>query len=151
MDDIKTNTITEPTSDERLLGMLAHLSIFFGGIILPLILWATQKDKSKFVTYNSLLALFFHITYTVLIIMFVMVMAIVIILAGGGFAALESSSNELPAAMIVVIIVFYAGLFAFIIGGIGYGVYLALKTYQGKIVSIPVLGKIIYKKVYGSS
>jgi uncharacterized Tic20 family protein len=140
---------TETTSDERLLGMLAHLSILFGGLILPIILWVTQKDKSKFVTYNSLLAIFYHLSYVVLILIFVIIMIFAIIISGVGFGALENSSAEMPTAMIIIMIAFYIGLFGLIFAGIGYGVWLAIKTYQGKIVNIPFLGKIIHKKVYG--
>jgi hypothetical protein len=64
---------------------------------------------------------------------------------------MNNTSSEMPAALIVIMIVFYAGLFAFIFAGIGYGVYLAIKAYQGNLVSIPFLGKIIYKKVYGEN
>ncbi len=143
-------SINDSSSDERLLGMLAHLSIFFGGIILPIILWATQKDKSKFVTYNSLLALFFHISYTVLIIFYVIFMVIVLLVLGVGFGSMQSQSGgEMSGAMIIVMIVLYAGMFLMIFLGIGYGIYLAIKTYQGKLVSVPILGKIVFKKVFG--
>lgn len=143
-------SINVSSSDERLLGMLSHLSIFFGGIILPIILWATQKDKSKFVSYNSLLALFYHISYTVLIIIYVIFMVLVLLLMGVGFGSMHKhSGGDMPGVMIIFMIILYAGMFVMIFAGIGYGIYLAIKTYQGKLVSIPILGKIVYKKVFG--
>jgi uncharacterized membrane protein len=51
--------------------------------------------------------------------------------------------------MIVFIVAFYGGIFAFVFGYIGYGIYLAVKSYQGAMVKIPIIGKIIYRKVYG--
>lgn len=150
MDYNSTQQANESTSDERLLGMLAHLSIFFGGIILPIILWATQKDKSKFVTYNSLLALFYHISYTILILLYVILMVVILIVMGVGIGSMnKQSGGEMPGIMIVFMIALYAGMFVLIFAGIGYGIYLAIKTYQGKLVSIPFLGNIVYKKVYG--
>ena len=145
-----TQGTNEPSSDERLLGMLSHLSIFFGGIILPLILWATQKDKSKFVTYNSLLALFYHISYTVLIIFYVIFMVLVLLMMGVGFGTMnKNSGGDMPGLMIFFMIILYGGMFLLIFAGIGYGIYLAIKTYQGKLVSVPLLGKKVYRKVYG--
>lgn len=150
MDYNSTQQANESTSDERLLGMLAHLSIFFGGIILPIILWATQKDKSKFVSYNSLLALFYHISYTVLIVLYVIFMVVILLVMGVGFGTMQKNSGgDMSGVMIIFMILLYAGMFVLIFVGIGYGIYLAIKTYQGKLVSVPILGKIVYKKVYG--
>jgi uncharacterized Tic20 family protein len=56
----------EIKSEERMLGLFAHLSHFLGGIVIPIIFWATNKDKSKFVTFHSLQALWFHITFFIL-------------------------------------------------------------------------------------
>lgn len=57
------------TKDERNLAMLAHLSAFAGLIVPilghiggPLIVWATQRDKSAFVAEQSREALNFNIT-----------------------------------------------------------------------------------------
>jgi len=44
-----------PTSDEKLMAALAH----FLGAIVALIVWATQKDRSRFVRFQSLQALAF--------------------------------------------------------------------------------------------
>ena len=44
-----------PTSDERLMAALAH----FLGAIVALIVWAIQKDKSRFVRFQALQALAF--------------------------------------------------------------------------------------------
>jgi len=46
-------------------------------------------------------------------------------------------------------IVFYGGLFISIFGAMAYEIYLAIKSYQGSYIKIPIIGKIIYKKVYG--
>lgn len=37
--------INATNSDDRLLGAIAHLSIFFLAILLPIVLWAINKDK----------------------------------------------------------------------------------------------------------
>ena len=58
-------------SDERLWGMLAHLSalagfiIPFGNVIGPVVVWQIQKDKSAFVDYHGKEAVNFQITMTI--------------------------------------------------------------------------------------
>lgn len=149
------NTLNENklqvTEDEKLLSLLAHLSIFLGGIILPIILWATQKDKSKFVCFNSLQAIFYHIVYGIIIVLFVFVMIFFLILSGIGFNSSEhyGRHGDTPAAFVAMLIIFMLGLFAVVFGGIAYAVYLAVKSYQGDLVKIPVIGKIVYRHVYG--
>lgn len=152
--EIKTSP-EEITSDDRLLGMLCHLSFFLGGILLPLIIWAVQKDKSKFVRFHSLQAIFFHITLGAIVIFFVMILLFILLLSGLSFGTFSNPGNgggeQLPALMIVVLILFYGGIFLIIFGGMGYSVYLAVKTYQGNLIKIPFIGKIIYDRVFSGN
>lgn len=149
MNDIPENTVSTPTSDERLLSLLCHLSSLLGGIILPIIIWATQKDKSKFVRFHSLQAIFFHLSIAVIIIIFVFIF-LVILFAGIGFSNPDkiSSQENLPPIMIFLMIIFYGGIFIFVIAFLAYSVYLAVKAYNGELIKIPVLGNIFYRKVY---
>lgn len=62
----------ELTKDDRLWGMICHLSTFcayigipFGNIIAPLIIWSLKKDQSQFVDYNGKEALNFQISITI--------------------------------------------------------------------------------------
>ncbi|MCY7362824.1 MAG: DUF4870 domain-containing protein, partial [Ignavibacteria bacterium] len=71
------DTPTEVASDEKLLAMLSHLSVLLGGILLPFIIWITQKDKSKFVRFHSLQAIFFQLSLAAIIVIFVIVIGIV--------------------------------------------------------------------------
>lgn len=52
-----------PTSDEKLMSALAH----FFGTLAALIVWALQKDKSRFVKFQALQALTFDFTVTTLL------------------------------------------------------------------------------------
>ncbi|HMS34638.1 MAG TPA: DUF4870 domain-containing protein [Ignavibacteria bacterium] len=153
MDNNSANAVTEPSSDERLLAMLSHLSIFLGGIILPIILWATQKDKSKFVRFHSLQAIFYHLAFAVIIIVFVFLMVLILLVSGFGFAGFANSDNggDMPVFMIITMVVMYGGIFLIAFSGIGYGIYLAVKSYQGKLIKIPVIGNYVYKNVYGAA
>src|SRR5437870_8935006 len=77
-------------SDEKLVALFCHLSLFLGGIVLPIIFWAVNREKSKFVTFHSLQAIFFHISYIVIIIAF----AIFFVFGGMGFGLLFAGATK---------------------------------------------------------
>ena len=59
-----------PTSDERTMGLLAHLSAFagllipFGNIVGPLVLYLVKRDESEFIADQAREALNFNLTMT---------------------------------------------------------------------------------------
>jgi uncharacterized Tic20 family protein len=143
----------EIRSDERLIALFAHLSLFLGGILLPVIFWVTNRDKSKFIVFHSLQALWFHIAYIALILVFVFGFVIVAIIGGVGMGAFAGTtgSNEMPVFFIIAMAGFYILLFAIIFGAIGYSIYMGIKSYKGELVRYPFIGKKVYEKVYGVS
>lgn len=142
------------TSEEKLMAMLSHLSIVFGGIVLPIIFWATQKEKSKYITFHALQAIFFQLTYIVIVVFVVCILVFVSIFLGLGLgvmtAGTTSDSPGFAAIFIVFIIAAYALILLSVAAAIGYGVYLAIRSYNGAYVKVPIIGKIVYKKVYGA-
>jgi len=50
--------------DERIMAALAHGTILvpFMGVIAPIVIWVTQKDKSRFVRFQALQATVFQLT-----------------------------------------------------------------------------------------
>jgi uncharacterized protein len=139
--------------DEKLLALFSHLSLFFGGIILPIIFWATNKDKSKFVTFHALQALWFHIAYIAVLLVFIFGFVILFVIGGismGALAGATGGGKEMPVLMIIFIIAFYIGLFAIIFGVMGYSIYMGIKSYKGEMVMYPFIGKKVYQRVYGA-
>lgn len=132
------------TNEERMLGLFSHLSIFFGGLVIPLIFWLINKDKSKFVTFHSLQALWFQIAYAVLIILLV----IILIIGGVAFGVLLSGS-EPPLVFMIIMFAVYGLIFLMLFPVVGYSIYMAIKTYKGEMVKYPIIGKMVYKKVFG--
>jgi len=51
-----------PSSDEKTMGLLAHLITFISTFIGPLIIYLIKKDDSKFVAYQAKESLNFQIT-----------------------------------------------------------------------------------------
>src|SRR5215813_2146029 len=53
---------------ERTMAGIAHLSVFFAPLILPLILWLVARDTQPYGAQQSKQAFFFHLIFTVLIV-----------------------------------------------------------------------------------
>jgi uncharacterized protein len=53
---------TGPSNDEKQMAMFCHIGALIGGIILPLVLWLTQKEKSAFVDDQGKEVVNFQIT-----------------------------------------------------------------------------------------
>ncbi|MCC6866162.1 MAG: DUF4870 domain-containing protein [Ignavibacteria bacterium] len=138
--------------DEKMLALFSHLSLFLGGIILPVIFWATNRDKSKFVTFHSLQALWFHLAYIALIIVWVLLFVVIAIVGGVGIGMFShaAGSKEMPVIFMIMMAAFYLMLFAIIFGAIGYSIYMGVKSYQGNLVKYPIIGKKVFAKVYGA-
>ena len=141
------------TSEEKLFALLSHLSIFIGGVLLPIIFWATQKDKSKFVAFNALQAIFYQLSYIVITIVFAFAfIAIYVFLGLGAGMLFFSQSPDLAPLFSVFImigmIIFYLALFVVMFGFIGYAIFVGIKSYQGELRKYPIIGNIVYNKVY---
>jgi uncharacterized Tic20 family protein len=136
-----------PTSDERLIAALSH----FLGFIIALIVWATQKDKSRFVRFQAIQAMAFDFIVSVITFIFVgclMVLVFGLLALGvGNIAVLSNQSNPsvepfrilislmaalpflIPCIIIpLVVIIFVARLIA------------TIQTFQGKDFHYPWLG-----------
>lgn len=134
------------TSDERLFSLLSHLSFFFGGLFVSLIIYFTQKDKSKFVAFNSLEAIFFQLSYLIIVLpcSFLFGICLGIIDAAKGSAGRDLSGIMIIIFWVLLFIVFAALMFFGI-----YSVFVAIKAYKGEIKKYPIIGNIAYRKVYG--
>ncbi len=53
-----------PTQDDRILAALAHVTALlpFMGVLAPVVIWATQKDKSPYVSFQALQAVAYQLT-----------------------------------------------------------------------------------------
>ena len=147
-----TEVVTQDTvsSDDKTLALLSHLSLVLGGILLPVIIWATQKDKSKFVRFHSLQSIFYHLSLAVIIAVVVIFVALILIIAGIGFEAFNNHHGHNSGAFaILVTIVLYGLIFVIGVGGVAYSVYAGIRAYKGEYFKFPVIGNLIYNKIYG--
>lgn len=142
------NNTVNITDDEKMLGMFAHLSMFFGSLIIPLIFWLVNRDKSKFTTFHSLQALFFHLAYTAVLVFIVIVVAVTG-MAAGLIKPGNSGPPEMGVLQIIVILALGVLVIGFIFGSIALAVINAISAYKGGMKKYPVIGNLVYKKVYG--
>lgn len=141
-----------PDKDEKMLGMFAHLSIFLGALVIPIIFWLTNKNKSKFIEFHSLQAFWFQVFMIIIFVIFWLIMVAVFFVVGLKTGSLPRSlGNEMSPVFMIVLIVFSGILFLGMCSVYGYSVYMGVKTNNGDIVKYPVIGNKLYKKVYGVS
>ena len=69
---------TPPTADEKNLALLAHIGTFFGGFIVPLIVWLVKKDESAFVARHAKESLNFQISLIIYIVASAILMFVLI-------------------------------------------------------------------------
>ena len=134
-------------SDDKLMSILSHLAILIPniGILAPIVIWLTQKEKSKFVRYNAIQAIFFQLLFFILLMLSIFIgiilMAISIMLAN------VNSGGE-PGTFFWVSMgimnLYFPLWFFFSI----YAIVAAVKSYRGKIFRYLIIGKIVEKRVY---
>lgn len=116
----------QSVSDDQLMAALAHAGILIT-VIVALIIWLTQKDKSKYVEYQSKQALVYQLIVAIgMSIAWVIVFVIGIVTLGIGF--------------ILFIPMMIVGAAAVL-----YGLYAAWETYQGKDFKYWMLGDMLAK------
>lgn len=70
-----------PTTDEKNLALLSHIGTFFGGFIVPLIVWLIKREDSYFASEHAKESLNFQIS----LIIYIMVSAVLMLIVVGVF------------------------------------------------------------------
>jgi len=126
---------------------ISHLSIFFGALIVPLIIWLTTRQTSPYASRQAKQAFFFHVAYTVIQTILVVIaysFFFVSILSTTATAPTDSSSAP-PIAFGAGFVVFWIVLlvvFAISITAIVYGVYAAVQAFNGRPFHYPFLARL---------
>jgi uncharacterized protein len=137
-----------PSQDERIMAALAQISVLVPllGVIAPIVIWVTQKDKSRYVAFQSLQAVAFQLT--MIFAWFVgmgcyMCSFFSMFLAIPFGASSESSQSVSPLFVlpfltpILVMGLMFLGGFLFIL----YGIVAAVMTFQGKPFRYVIIGR----------
>jgi uncharacterized Tic20 family protein len=141
-----------PTQDERVIAALSHISAVLPmmGVIAPIVIWITQKEKSRYVAFQSLQAIAYQLS---MIAAWFIGMGCYMLSFFGSFITIpfaSSSGNSqnvdgiFGLAFLVPFLVFGA---TFIVGFffIVYGIIGAIMAFQGKPFRYILIGKRVEK------
>ena len=133
-----------PTQDERVMAALSHISALLPmmGVIAPIVIWVTQKEKSKYVAFQALQALAYQLT--MILAWFVGMGCYMFSFFGTFFTIPFSGSSQSPSPLfalgfIIPFLVFgaiFIGGFIFVI----YGIVGAVMAFQGKPFRYVLIG-----------
>jgi uncharacterized Tic20 family protein len=151
------------TQDEMTMAALAHASVVLTfiialgsgglgcllGILVPLLIWLTYKEKSAYVSFQALQATVFQVV-SILVMIVVVAVSIILIVAGwtvsGALAAILIGLCLMPFAALITV-VFAVLVLILPLAQLGYGLYAAYETYRGRDFRYWLIGETLEKEV----
>lgn len=145
----KETPVVDTNQESRLLAALSHASVLFSspGVIVPIVIYATQRKKSSYIGFQALQALIWQVVAFVFTILTssCMVGAILIpvlfVTSSQNARVPELSGGGIFVMMIVSVFLMIFGNMAFVI----YGIVGAITAYQGKDFRYMFIGNRIEK------
>jgi len=151
------------TQDERTMAALAHASVVLTfilalgsgglggllGILVPLLIWLTYKEKSAYVSFQALQATVFQ-AVSILLMVVVLAVSIILIVLGwtisGALTAVLIGLCLMPFALLITVVL---ALLVLILplAQLGYGLYAAYETYQGRDFRYWLVGENLEKEM----
>lgn len=151
------------TRDEMTMAALAHASVvltfvialgsgglgFLLGVLVPLLIWLTYKEKSAYVSFQALQATLFQVV-SILVMVIVVAVSIILIVAGwtvsGALTAILIGLCLMPFAALITVV---SALLVLILplAQLGYGLYAAYETYQGRDFRYWLIGEALEKEM----
>jgi uncharacterized Tic20 family protein len=133
-----------PNQDERVMAALSHISIIlpFMGLIASIVIWVTQKEKSRFVAFHALQALVYQLVEIMAWFLgigcyfssFLGTIIVIPLTSSAGSSSVDVLFVLIP---LVVMGFIFLGGFAFMV----YGVVGAILTFQGKPFHYLLVGR----------
>lgn len=134
-------------SDEKLMSLLSHLSIVIPniGIIAPIVIWITQKNKSKFIRFNAIQAIFFQLVFFILIMLSVFIGLILMLIS---LPIITKNPDAAPGILFWVSMGVMNLYFPFWLIFSIYAVVAAIRSFKGKMFRYIIIGKLVEKRIY---
>jgi uncharacterized Tic20 family protein len=129
-----------PSNSDNILAGLAHLSVFFAPLILPLVVWLAMRTSSPYVSGQGKQAFFFHLFFSA--VSFVGVIIFYGAFFSMGFSSFSpgSSTEVTSLSPFLIFIVLYAVLGVLGLVQIIFSIIGAVQAFQGKPFHYPLLG-----------
>jgi len=151
------------TQDERTMAALAHASVVLTfiialgsgglggllGVLVPLLIWLAYKEKSAYISFQALQATVFQ-AVSILVMVIMLAVSIVLIVAGwtvsGALTAVLIGLCLMPFALLITVVL---ALLVLILplAQLGYGLYAAYETYQGRDFRYWLIGETLEKEI----
>lgn len=132
-------------NNENVLAGIAHLSIFFVPLILPLIIWLTTTTSSPYASRQAKQAFIFHCAVAIvqLIVVFVSFIIFFVVFGLGALTTASNPSATNPTPFVGGFFIFFPLIFivaiAINLGSVILGVYAAIQAFQGRPYHYPLL------------
>lgn len=146
------NATSLPSQDERVMAALSHITILIPtiGVIAPIVIWVTQKDKSRYVAFQALQAAAFQLLIVLLwFVGMACYMGSFFLMVGG--TTLTRGGGPGPVGIMMFIpFLFLIGMLLIMLLFIILGVVAAVMTFQGKDFRYPIIGDWIARYTQAS-
>jgi len=127
--------------NQTVMAGLAHLSILFGALIVPLVLWLVNRGKAPYAAQQSKQAFFFHVAVAVVEIVVIAVGFFIIFASMSAMVSSTTYVDQTASGFFVGgIFIFYGAIFAIQIVAIVFGVIGAVKAFKGEPFHYPLMG-----------
>lgn len=125
---------------ERVLAGLTQLSVFFGGIIMPLVVWLAVKRTMPYASRLAKQAFFFQLIMTgILLVIFVP--SYIVLLTSMFTFSLNNPSAATPAFFGGFAIIWLIYLAIWVVE-ISFAIYASVQAFEGKPYHYPLLGRL---------
>lgn len=135
----------EIAATDRILGGLAHLSVFYMPLLLPFVLWIALRSGAPYASRQAKQAFFFHLLILVLVAVVIIPAWVVLVIGGLTFASSSDSSgmHERGATLSISSLVCGGALtLAFSVVLAVYSMYGAVRAFMGKPFYYPLLRRL---------
>lgn len=136
----------EITSADKTMALFSNLSIFIFSVFLPLIIYVAYKNKSRFVAFHSLQALYFQVMMYIVMVVLIGVVLVMMFALGLDSDSFESKlfSTEW---ILTYSLVFGTGIL-YLLFEYGYSIFMAMRAFGGHRTKYLFVGSWAYKHVY---
>jgi uncharacterized Tic20 family protein len=119
---------------------LAHLSVFFAPLLLPLVIWLALQPSAPYPARQGKQAFFFHLAIVGAMFALVLVLGLLAVL----LLTLGVASNAPGAVLPAVLLLPITGLAVVVLGLVmmAYSIYGAIQTFQGLPFSYPFMSRL---------
>ena len=125
---------------DRVLAGIAHLSVFFAPLLLPLIIWLALQPSAPYPARQGKQAFFFHLAIAAASFALVLALGLLAVLLLALGVASNSPGAVVPAVLLVPIIGLAVVALAVVM--LGYSIYGAIQTFQGLPFSYPFMSRL---------